>query len=94
MSGAASAVVVTGSEVLVIGGTLVIMNAPIIEIKGMPEERKGTFLLVIRILLMLTRKRKKQMEIDMGLPEFGVISLISDSQYLFWISILLHPFIY
>ena len=34
------------------------------------------------------------MEIDMGIPEFGVISLISDSQYLFWISILLHPFIY
>ena len=67
---------------------------PIIEIKGMPEERKGTFLLVIRILLMLTKKRKKQIEIDMGLLEFRVISLISDSQYLFWISILLHPFIY
>ena len=49
---------------------------PIIEIKGMPEERKGTFLLVIRILLMLTRKRKKQMEIDMGLPDFGVIKQI------------------
>ena len=30
----------------------------------------------------------------MVLPEFGVISLISDSQYFFWISILLHPFIY
>ena len=43
MSDAASAVVVTGSEVLVIGGTLVIMNAPIIEIKGMPRKERERF---------------------------------------------------
>ena len=34
------------------------------------------------------------LDIKMVLLGFGVISLISDSQYIFWISILLHPFIY